>query len=82
MTPPSELLRKLDEVERKVDRMGKGQSSLKRSIQALRTMTIGHYEDVSKFARTIERRVDRIESRLGLPPIEPEPPPRALPDPP
>lgn len=82
MTLPVDVLAQFEKVIRQVDRVERGQGTIKRSLRKLQTMVVGHYEDVNKFARMVERRVDRIEQRLGLPPIEPEPPPRALPDPP
>lgn len=53
------------------------------SLNKLQTLVIGHYADVHRLLRLYERRMERVEDHLVIPhDIEPEPAPRALPDPP
>lgn len=58
------------------------EKALKKGLNALQTLVVKHYQDVHKTLRYHEREIDRMRDHLKLPPLPPEPSPRALPNPP
>jgi hypothetical protein len=81
-----ELGRAFEELNRKLDdhaiKSARHHRDLRRAVTSLQTLVVGHYVDVGRAIRTLERRLERAEDRLQIPhAIEPEEPPRALPGP-
>ena len=73
---PEELKASLAALSAKLEKMGV-------SLTALRTLVIKHYSDVHALLRLYERRIMRLEDKVGVPhAIKPERKPKALKDPP
>lgn len=84
---PAELQQAFDELRSKIDANHAEQTRVRNeqtaAVNSLQTLVVGHYQDVHTLLRLYERKIYRIEVHLKIPhEIEPEPPPRALPDPP
>jgi hypothetical protein len=71
------ILAGLDRLEGVVDEQDR---TIKAAITALRQTMIDHYTAVQTRVDDHARRIQRIEGLLLLDPIEPDDPPRALPD--
>lgn len=76
---PDDLDQAFKRVEKKIS---DSHENVRSEVTALRTLVLGHYADVHKLLRAHERHIDRINEKLGLGPLAPEPAPKALPDPP